>query len=559
MPGKSTILRCCLLAVLAGALFLVLLAEGSWNAEAKTITVDDDGRADYETIQDAVNASGKGDTIRVYEGIYTEHVVVNKSISLIGNESETTTIDGGGIGDVVQITADWVNMSEFSVTGSGNSYPHYDSGIKVGSNHCHVFNNTCSNNENGIWLSFASDCTVTNNTCENNGYGISLAGSSDSTISNNTCQNNDYGIQLLKSNNCTISNNTCSENNGYGIYLGDSSNTILDSNTYSVNNDGIRLDGSAENTITNNLCSENSRFGIELFGRSNHNIIENNTCSNNYEGIRIWGDSSGCILESNTCSNNDYGIKLDSSDSTITNNIMNKNGIYMSGRLENWNSQTIETTNTVNGKPVYYYKNVTGFTVPSGAGQVILANCSWMEVENQTCSNSSIGILIGYSSYITIEDNTCYSNTHDGIHLESSSNSKINNNTISENSVGIYLGSSSLANTAQYNKIYNNTEYGIDASYNDGYSIGATNNWWGHPSGPSHPIKNIKGEGDNISDYVEFDPWLEEETKKNDKPFDNDKDGGFLPGFGAALPPVAFVIAVLLPGRRRERKKGVAP
>jgi len=81
---------------------------------------------------------------------------------------------------------------------------------------------------------------------------------------------------------------------------------------------------------------------------------------------------------------------------------------------------------------------------------------------------------------------------------------------ISENRVGIYLGSSSRDNTAHYNNIYNNTEYGIEVSDNNEYAISATSNWWGAASGPYHPTKNSEGEGDNITDYVEFEPWLEE-------------------------------------------------
>jgi len=76
--------------------------------------------------------------------------------------------------------------------------------------------------------------------------------------------------------------------------------------------------------------------------------------------------------------------------------------------------------------------------------------------------------------------------------------------------VGVYLEVYSQDNTAHYNNIYNNTDYGIDASDNDDYTINATNNYWGAASGPYHAVNNTQGEGDNITDFVEFDPWLEE-------------------------------------------------
>jgi len=87
--------------------------------------------------------------------------------------------------------------------------------------------------------------------------------------------------------------------------------------------------------------------------------------------------------------------------------------------------------------------------------------------------------------------------------------------------VGISLKYSSRDNTAYYNNIYNNAEYGISATDNEDYTITATNNYWGAASGPYHPTKNPEGKGDNITDYVEFDPWVEgweeentEETKR---------------------------------------------
>jgi len=153
----------------------------------------------FNKIQDAINASGAGATIYVWEGVYYENVVVDKTVSLIGNGSETTTIDGGESSVVVRITADWVNMSGFSVTGSGPSRFNdlgiiltwfNGSGIVVESDNNHIFKNTCDNKSNGIFLSYSSNCSITDNKCSNNSGGIDFYTSSACTISNNTCENN---------------------------------------------------------------------------------------------------------------------------------------------------------------------------------------------------------------------------------------------------------------------------------------------------------------------------------------------------------------------------------
>ena len=61
----------------------------SVKAESKTIVVPDD----YPTIQAAIDNATDGDTIFVKKGVYVENPVVNKSISLVGEDRDSTVID----------------------------------------------------------------------------------------------------------------------------------------------------------------------------------------------------------------------------------------------------------------------------------------------------------------------------------------------------------------------------------------------------------------------------------------------------------------------------------
>ena len=56
--------------------------------------VDDDGGYDFTTIQAAIDACISGDKIHVYAGEYTENLVIDVSITLIGEDPATTIIDG---------------------------------------------------------------------------------------------------------------------------------------------------------------------------------------------------------------------------------------------------------------------------------------------------------------------------------------------------------------------------------------------------------------------------------------------------------------------------------
>ncbi len=58
------------------------------EAAANTIYVPDD----YPTIQQAINAALDGDSIFVHNGTYSENIVVNKTVTLIGENEENTII-----------------------------------------------------------------------------------------------------------------------------------------------------------------------------------------------------------------------------------------------------------------------------------------------------------------------------------------------------------------------------------------------------------------------------------------------------------------------------------
>ena len=120
-------------------------------------------------IQDLIDNASVGDTIYIPSGTYYENIIINKSISLIGEDKNTTIIDGGGDKDVVSISADEVHISGFTIQNSGcGRYPYY-AGIKI---------HSISNNITGIIISL------------NKGDGIFLNSSNSNTITDNIIINN---------------------------------------------------------------------------------------------------------------------------------------------------------------------------------------------------------------------------------------------------------------------------------------------------------------------------------------------------------------------------------
>ena len=599
----------------------------------------------YNEVQEAIDNALPGDTIRVFEGTYFENVQIDKTLSVIGNGSSNTTIDGEVDGVVVTISSDRVNLSGFSVINCGRD----DSCILVQSDFNTLYNLTCSVNpdyypemEAGIFLDRCNWNTIIDNVLTNCTVGLRMTGSFSNSVRGNE-----------------FSKNMGENKRGYDLYITGSDNNLIEGNDFQK----MYMYQSHTNNIEENTCTDNI---IELY-MSESNILTGNTLMK----AKIEIDSSDkCTLENNICTPKIYEhcILLRSSDNiTMAGNSISYGGITIWGRdIGNWNTHTIDSSNTVNGDEVYYLTNTSGFEVPDGMGQVILANCSNGLIDDQEYINVSGGIIIGYSSYLEISDvtssenyygayikfsnnlmitnsefsknyygvaiedsrdieftgNNCSNNGNSGIDLDEVYYSTIRNNqfhsnaqsgigggyrvewsviednicndnrdgiriemsydpalirnnicsnnrfgiylpdaryitvqnlTCEGNFVGIYIRDSNIINmtnltifdseyagvyfrgawdcslnyssisdcfsgillssdsyniSAQYNNIWDNSEYGANASDNDDISNDYTLNWWGDGSGPYHEDDNPDGEGDHVTDFIEFDPWL---------------------------------------------------
>jgi parallel beta-helix repeat protein len=412
-------------------------------------------------IQAAVDAAGERDSIYVHGGNYYENVNVNKErLTLEGAGADVVAVTAANSGDhVFDVTADYVNISDFAVRGATD-----DGMIGIYLNNvdcCNISGNNVYGNYRGIWLGSSSNNTLTSNTANsNNDYGIRLYSSSNNNLTSNNASNNDYGIILCYSSNNTLTSNTADSDNYRGIILYYSSNNTLanntansndrfgiylrySSNTASDNYRGIWLLSSSNNTLTSNTADSNSVYGIYLTSSSN------NTLANNKYGSGIWlKSSSNNTLANNTAnSNNDYGIYLESSsDNTLTNNNASNNGygIY----LESSSNNTLAS--------------------------------------NTADSNNGYGIWLGSSSNNTLTSNTANSNNDYGIYLYNADDNNITCNLVQGNGQGFYLTSGRTGNNISCNNIIENGNYNTGTGgwewqfYTAQYQpVEAKHNYWG--------------------------------------------------------------------------------
>jgi peptide/nickel transport system substrate-binding protein len=385
-------------------------------------TVDDDGPADFHTIQEAINAANPRDTIYVYNGTYHENVVVNKALTLTGEDRSNTIINGSGLqylGALVTIEPDNVDFAGFTVTDALNE------GIIVeASQHCEVLNNiVCFTGDRGIRLEGGGNNTVYNNIVYNSSAygGIEAINSDNNTIYNNLAYFNQWGIAT-----------------NHGSY-----NHIYNNTVYSNWGTGIHIDWpSTGNIVSSNNVSSNTEIGICVMNQASKTVIEGNKISGSFWGINLENSLKNSI-SGNTITTNTGGIGLHlSSNNSLTGNDMTNNEIGIFLNINSNNNSICRNTITTN------YNN---------------------------------SIVLVYSSMNTISENTI-TNNYNGIQVHDSSNfNTISGNTITSNECGIQIRASNQNRFFHNNFKYNTKQVNILAPscanfWDDGYPSGG--NYW---------------------------------------------------------------------------------
>ncbi|MEZ5334796.1 MAG: NosD domain-containing protein, partial [Methanolobus sp.] len=206
---------------------------------------------------------------------------------------------------------------------------------------------------------------------------------------------------------------------------------------------GIYLD-SDNNTLINNQVSLNE-YGIHLYS-SQYNVLENNSMSDNTYNFGVEGY---------------YGVRND-----------------------------IDTSNTVDDKPIYYLTAVNGVTIDedSNAGTIYCIGCKNITIKNVTLSNNLNGIYFQRTSDSKIDNIQAYDNKYGIAPWYYSNENVITNNIAENNEYGIAIRHNSEGNILNNNAVSSKGIFGIQiysdntilvsnsASDNNGHGIALASN-----------------------------------------------------------------------------------
>jgi parallel beta-helix repeat protein len=259
------------------------------------------GPNNYTKIQDAIANSTDGDTVYVYDDSspYYEHVIIDKSIELLGENKNTTVIDGENTGDVVVFSADNITLSGFTIQNSGDT-PKVDAGVESRSN---------------------GDIISDNSIIQNGQYavGILLNGSSNNLVTDNfISENGNEGIFLEKATHCIIRNNVITRNGHCAIVISRSTrNTIVENTMYDNYATVSFWSESTENEVAWNLMRNQEYSGIGIWPGANNNSIHHNYLSNNSLYGFIITRAQGNVIMNNTIWGSNEGMRLNMANKTI--------------------------------------------------------------------------------------------------------------------------------------------------------------------------------------------------------------------------------------------------
>ena len=326
-----------------------LPVHGLIENQTNTIYVDDDNtegpwdgsiKYPYRTIQDGIEAAYDGDNIYVLNGSYKENIKVDKRLCLIGEDKNSTIIDGNQEGCTINLSSENTIIKNFTIIGGGfdtdDFRNFFRAGIRVTGSNNTICENIFRKNCLGIFGVRVTNLTIKDNifredgvgfTCyENDGRPIMKMKYFLHNIENNTVngkplcyfinekdrliENEEIGQLILV--NCTnfkIKNISISKTDWGLVYA--FCNKCTTEKCYIFNNSlAIWTLESNDNLFQFNNISNNYHRGIVIDYNSNYNEIKHNTIHTTFCGVEIeWWSNANSIIQNNFLNNNVSGYE----------------------------------------------------------------------------------------------------------------------------------------------------------------------------------------------------------------------------------------------------------
>ena len=310
-------------------------------------------------LQDAIDKAPVGATLKLPKGIYKGGIIINKPISIIGQE-KGVIIDGLNNGIVIKVRSSYVTLKNLTVINSGSQYEKLDGAISIVKDkmgkltQCEVSHCTIKNCLFGIDMQMTDNSLISDNNITSKdlplglrGDGLRLWYANDNVVKNNSLiksrdmvvwyshgnliennygRENRYSLHFMYAGENLVKNNTY-ERNSVGIFFMYSQDTIAIGNTIKSSQGatgmGIGLKDSSNFTLKDNTviyCAQGMYIDRSPFEPDAHNIIEGNKILYNAEAIHFHSLSINNIIKNNIIQGNIEDIVNDSKRDRVVDN-----------------------------------------------------------------------------------------------------------------------------------------------------------------------------------------------------------------------------------------------
>ena len=518
----------------------------------------------FTNIQAGVGAVDVSGTVDVAAGTYHEQVIISKALNLLGESAANTVIDGtgvsatdGGLVRIADLLSSAVTVEGFTIR---NAQPASGVHVAVMMQRCDAGSSVSVTNNILIGSGYSTSDVDFGLYSYRNGAGLVF----NHNVVTNT--GDDPVILEVHTGPAEIGYNTITVDSGWylpAIFSMSYSTTSVDPIATNQN------DVTGKQYYHHNSIDANTGSGIVLasaYGYSGYNeatggkymdaeIVDNAVINvgDNEKGIQIEvdGDNGGfvspiiarnTISAMNTGSGASRGIHLlgDMTGAQLTDNVVTGlyRGICQSGTfgLPIYPTATELSGNTISGGT--YCVDVVGgtfiitgdFIVDGGLNlwgnaHVVVSNAAknvLIEARNGATfqvAGAAIEKAAGTSNFLfriqsgcsfTMTNSTLTgcgvsgTGTDAGLHIDTT-NATLRGVTLEGNYIGLVFGAGAAGVAINESSIFSNQAYGV---YNNGtVTNNARYNWWGDSTGPYHPTLNALGQGNPVSDYVDFGPW----------------------------------------------------
>ena len=310
------------------------------SSDGNILYVGGSGEGNYTKIQDAIDNASDGDTVFVYNGTYKENLIVNKSINLLGEEKNTTIIDGNQDGCTINLNTENTTIKNFTIIGGGFDTDEFKNffraGIRVTSSNNIIRNNIFRKNCIGISAVRVTNLTIKDNIFIEDGVGFTSYENDERptlkieyflhNIENNTVNGkplyyyfnendrliDNWEIGQLILVNCTnfIIKNVSISQTDWGLVFAFCNRCLTENCNIFKNSLAIWTLKSNNNLFQFNNISNNYHRAVVIDYYSNHNQVRFNKISNTFCGVEIeWWSNANLITKNNFLNNNVSGYE----------------------------------------------------------------------------------------------------------------------------------------------------------------------------------------------------------------------------------------------------------